>query len=227
MKKSCKVLFLLVLAVACLVSSALAADASIVYQGGSDGFGFQPGSDYTETDLFDNFKGVMPGDVLTQNISFTNSSANRANVRLYMRAVAHDETANPLSPKVAEAGETVASMTDFLAQLSMKVWNGSKLIYEASPDELDGLRENVLLGSFRSGETAALRVELTVPTTLGDDYADRVGEVDWVFHVEEYSDGGLIQTGQLRWPVWVLGGVGLALVVCGGVLLARKKRSNA
>ena len=34
----------------------------------------------------------------------------------------------------------------------------------------------------------------------------------------------LIQTGQLNWPIWVLGGAGLALVILGGAILAKKKR---
>ena len=36
----------------------------------------------------------------------------------------------------------------------------------------------------------------------------------------------LIQTGQLTWPIWVLGGLGLALVALGGAMLAKKKKQN-
>ena len=76
-------------------------------------------------------------------------------------------------------------MEDFLSQLSMKVYNGKKLIYEASPDELDGLKNNVLLGKFYEGRGTTLTVELKVPETLGSEYAGRIGEVDWVFIAEE------------------------------------------
>lgn len=170
-----------------LCANVTAADAAITFRGFSEGFEFTPGSEYTETDLFNNFKGVMPGDVLTEEITFTNAATDCDFAQLYLRAEAHDETGNPLSDKVA-AEETVASMTEFLAQLSMKVWNGSELLYEASPDQLDGLKENKLLGTFRTGETATLKVELTVPLTLGNEFANRVGEVDWVFHVEAYNE---------------------------------------
>ena len=74
----------------------------------------------------------MPGDTVTETITFTNSASDCDFVNLYMRAEAHDETANPLSPKVAEK-ETVAAMTEFLSKLSMKVWNGTELIYDAAP----------------------------------------------------------------------------------------------
>ena len=193
MKKSFKAITSLVLMLLVVMSmsvTAFAASPSITFEGFSKGFDFQPGSEYTETDLFGNFKNVMPGDTVTETITFTNSATDCDFVNLYMRAEAHDETDNPLSPKVAET-ETVATMSDFLSKLSMKVWNGTELIYEASPDELDGLRTNKLLGTFRTGETATLKVELTVPADLGNEYANRVGEVDWIFHVEAYQESQL------------------------------------
>ena len=193
MKKSCKAIFslvLMLLMVMSLASTALAASPSITFNGFTSGFDFQPGSEYTETDLFGNFKNVMPGDTVTETITFTNSATDCDFVNLYMRAEAHDETDNPLSPKVAEK-ETVATMTEFLSKLSMKVWNGTELIYDASPDQLGGLKSNKFLGTFRTGETATLKVELSVPIELDNKYANRVGEVDWIFHVEAYNESQL------------------------------------
>ena len=193
MKKSCKAIFslvLMLLMVMSLASTAFAASPSITFNGFSKGFDFQPGSEYTQTDLFGSFKNVMPGDTVTETITFTNSATDCDFVNLYMRAEAHDETANPLSSKVAEK-ETVVTMTEFLSKLSMKVWNGTELIYDASPDELDGLKTNKFLGTFRTGETATLKVELTVPIELDNKFANRVGEVDWIFHVEAYNESQL------------------------------------
>ena len=193
MKKSFKAITSLVLMLLVVMSmsvTAFAASPSITFEGFSKGFDFQPGSEYTQTDLFGSFKNVMPGDTVTETITFTNSAADCDFVNLYMRAEAHDETDNPLSPKVAEK-ETVATMTEFLSKLSMKVWNCTELIYDASPDQLDGLKSNKLLGTFRTGETATLKVELSVPIELGNEYANRVGEVDWIFHVEAYNESQL------------------------------------
>lgn len=208
MKKSCKAIFSLALALLMVMSLAATAFASssVTFKGFTDGFDFQPGSEYTETDLFGSFKNVMPGDVLTETITFTNEADDCSFVKLYMRAEAHDEASNPLTYSETfenadgkdqanvsgERDETVATMSDFLAQLSMKVWNGTALIYDASPDETDGLRENVFLGTFRTGETAQLTVELTIPAELGSEYANRVGEVDWVFHVEACDETQLV-----------------------------------
>ena len=193
MKKSCKAVFslvLMLLIVMSLSSTAFAASPSITFKGFTSGFDFQPGSEYTEPDLFNSFKNVMPGDTVTETITFTNSASDCDFVNLYMRAEAHDETANPLSPKVAEK-ETVAAMTEFLSKLSMKVWNGTELIYDAAPNELGGLGSNKFLGTFRSGETASLKVELSVPIDLDNKFADRIGEVDWIFHVEAYNESQL------------------------------------
>ena len=37
----------------------------------------------------------------------------------------------------------------------------------------------------------------------------------------------LIQTGQLNWPIWVLGGAGILLVVLGVVILTKRKQNDA
>lgn len=236
MKKAFRIGLALMLALAlCAGAAAFAADSTITYKGEAQGFGFAPGSEYTATDLFDGFKNAMPGDTLTETVTFTNDAADCDYVKLYMRARAHDES-NPLSPKVNE-NEDLATMNDFLSQLSMTVYNGTTLIYDDTPDREGDLADNVLLGTFRRGETATLRVVLEVPIELDNTYADRVGEVDWVFLVEALDDPVPTatptarpdgtkpsKTGDEAMPlVWL----GIAVAACGGVavlLTARKKR---
>ena len=239
MKKSFKTMLSLLLALVMALSlsvSAFAADptADIVYKGENALLITPKTTEFTTTDLFGSFKGVMPGAKLEETITFKNESTSRNSyVKLYIQALAHDEEKNP---PVAETTETVATMTEFLSQLSMKVWNGTELIYEASPDELDGLAEPKLLGTFRKGDTATLTVELTVPLKLDNDFANCLGEVDWKFIAEEYTSGGgkptvtpgtLIQTGQLNWPIAVLAAAGGVLIALGWVILRKKRHGNA
>lgn len=231
MNRTMRALFSLVLTlvlVVAMATPAFAATASITYKGQKDQFVFDP-----STDLFRNFKGVMPGDTLEQSITFTNKSTDSNYVKLYVRAVAHD-TSNPLTNPVKENEKTIASMEDFLSQLDMEVYCGKKQIFKASPDELGGMKNKVLLGTFKKNASATLTVKLNVPIELGNEYANRMGEVDWIFTVEAFkgtpstSDDRLIQTGQLNWPILALGAGGLVFLILGGTMvLSRKKRKNA
>ena len=119
-----------------------ALNSAVYFEGGADNFVFYPGTSWSEVDLFDGFKNVMPGDKLTETIKVRNTAPEYDYVKIYLRADPHDESANPLSDSVADK-ETVATMSDFLSQLSMRVYNGGQLIYNATPDKLDGLKEKV------------------------------------------------------------------------------------
>ena len=127
----------------------------------------------------------MPGDLITDDIEIQNTTEHSP-VKIYLRIVPHNSESNPLSPEVAEH-ETIASMTDFLSKLSLKIYNGSELIYSASPDQPDTLTDYHLLGEFRKEELATLHVELTVPANLDSTYAHRFGEVDWMILTEDTS----------------------------------------
>lgn len=204
------------------------ADGTVSYKGGAEKFVFLPGSSYTDTDLFDGFKNVMPGDTLTQTVEVRNRFLGTGSVRIYLRAVAHDEQENPLSSAVAASGETVATMSDFLSQLYMEVWQGDKCIYTGSPDELDGLKNNVLLGTIPRFKSTTLTVKLQVPAELGNEYANRVGEVDWVFTAEELDPQGNPKTGDTSnltlWIVVMV--VCLAAVAVVAFLILKKKKQN-
>ena len=124
MRKTMKKLFSVLLTMAVVLSfsvTAFAGDATVNYTGKQDLFHFQPGSSYTDTDLFSNFKGVMPGDSLNQKIILTNTASDCDYIKIYLKAVPHDETANPLSRNVAAAGETTESMTQFLKMLKLSL----------------------------------------------------------------------------------------------------------
>lgn len=177
-------------------TTAFAAGALVTFKNGKLVV-FQPGSDYTQTDLFNKFKNIMPGDTLTEEITVENQSGDSDYIKVYLRAVPHDETGNPISAEVLaelrsdeRRGEKteLAYMYDFLAQLQLTVKNGAEMIYQASPDETGGLTNNVYLGSLRKGQSLKLDVELKVPIEMGNDYANRIGEVDWVFAAEAFND---------------------------------------
>ena len=70
-----KKVFSLFVTVIMLFSFAQTVSASeVTYSGNSGDFVFTPGSDYSPTDLFSNFKSVMPGDNITQGITVKNEA---------------------------------------------------------------------------------------------------------------------------------------------------------
>lgn len=230
MKRTCKTIASLVMMLVLLlgIGAPAYADGTVSYKGGAEKFVFFPGSGYTDTDLFDGFKGVMPGDTLTQTVEVRNRFLGTGSVKIYLRAVAHDEQTNPLSPNVAATGETVASMSDFLSKLYMEVWQGDKCIYTGTPDQLDGLKNNVLLASVPRFGSVTLTVKLQVPKELGNEYANRVGEVDWVFTAEELDPQGNPQTGDtsnlILWIVVMV--LCLAAIAVVAFLVLKKKKQN-
>lgn len=205
MKKFIKIIACL-LAVCTLVSTlsviSFADTPSVTYTGQRDLFVFED-----DDDLFDDFKGIMPGDTVTQYITVKNANPDVDFVNIYMRAELHDDTNNPMSDDVAQQMGSLDAMHDFLSQLSMKVFidNGDDdpdnddMIYAAKPNELDGFENNVLLGSFENGEEALLRVELEVPTSLGNEYQHAMGEVDWIFTVDEMFYGSWVEIKGLKY----------------------------
>ena len=151
----------------------------INFTGEEKGFETTGGSEYTSTDLFHGFKNVMPGDVIEQTITFSNTDTEYDFVALYLRAQVHDEENNPILD-----GEDAVTMTDFLSQLHMTVYDGEKLIYDSTMEDSAQLTDNVLLGRVASGSVKNLKVTVEVPIELGNEYMNRKGAVDWIFTVE-------------------------------------------
>lgn len=174
-------LLLALLLVASLGVTAFAQDSTITYSG-RDSIAFAPGGAYTATDLFPNFKNVMPGDnAKSQNVTIRNTSGSY--IRLYMRAEVHDAEQNP-----PEVQADVATMQEFLSKLTLRIYKGSETVpfYSGTPDKTGILSgDGIHLANLESGQSMKLRAELDVPDSLDNRYAQRVGEVDWIFRVED------------------------------------------
>lgn len=232
-KRFSALLLALMLVLAVSVPAFAEGGPTVTFKGKWDGFEITPGSTYTSTDLFGNFKNVMPGDTLTQNITFTNKSKDSDYIELYLRAVPHDLPDNPLSEGVEQFLKPDGTPTlpedanEFLSQLTMRVYllrttlpmNSEKppvttktLLFEGSPDQAGNLAQAVYLGAYEYNETAELCVELDIPIELDNTYAGRIGEVDWVFTAEGFNNEQL--TVRKVWSDGYEAHAGDSIVVC-------------
>lgn len=224
-----KTLFLFTICFSLLVALAINASAAgtVTYKGNSRSFIFEPGSEYSPSDLFTDFKGVMPGDSITQQVYIVNDPKNEVKVKIYMRALGPTPDG-----ELTESYVTSEENFDFLSQLNLtvSVRDGEEL-FKASADQTDGLGDWVSLGTFYSGAAVTLDVTLDVPITLGNEYQNAIGFLDWQFMVEEFpiepdDPTPPDPTGDSNSLVFYGITIGMCLVLVLFLLLAKRRRDE-
>ena len=166
-------LFISLLLILSFTLTAVADSGNVSYVGRQRDLIFTPGSSYSPTDLFPEFKGVMPGDTLAQTVTVKNDQGTR--VRIYMRALGAHEGSE-----------------EFLSKLAMSVTRSDRgeleTLFSGTADVTDGLSRWKSLGTFLPRTEVDLTVTLKVPTDLDNSYQELVGYLDWEFMVEDLYD---------------------------------------
>ncbi len=165
MKKFIALLLILLLTAASLPALA----AGVTFREGAENFVFLPNSPYSDTDMFDRYKKVMPGDVLTQRLVVRNTS--NMGVRIYLRAEPVD-----------------GADVDFLSRMNLRVSSRDGQIFDAAASETGALTENVLLGTFRRNGRTELTLTLTVPLDLDNEHMLAMGTIPWTFTAEIFAE---------------------------------------
>lgn len=179
------------------------AQGTVRYQNGAEKFVFLPGSEYSASDLFTDFKDVMPGDTRTGTVEISNTGGSR--VQIYLRALGAQE-----------------GTEDLLRQMHLTVEKDRETLSSASADSPGGLEQWILLGTFVPGESRTLRLTLEVPLAMDNDAAGRVGLIDWQFRAQEMEDT-TPTTGDSGWMVWA---AGILISGTGAAVLLRRRRQE-
>lgn len=163
---------LVVTAMTCSLSICAYAAGTVTYSADSSKFIFEPGSSHSPTDLFTEYKGLMPGDSVRQDITVKNDSSYGVKVKLYVRSHgAHEDS------------------VDFLSKLHLTVAksenNEMAYMFDAAADQTGGMTDWVYLGTLYSGGEVNLILNLDIPIELGNEYQDAIGYIDWEFKAEE------------------------------------------
>lgn len=217
MKKIIALLFILLITSAMSVLPVYASNGRVTYDDGARECIFTPGSEYSLTDLFPNFKDVMPGDTLNQKITVKNDASKGVKIKIHLRSLgAHEDS------------------VEFLSQLGLKVKkseeNEMAYMFDAAADETAQLSDWVCLGTLYSGGEVNLDVELSVPVELDNNFQHLVGYLDWEFKIEEFP----IEEGDPKPPatgdntniiLWItVFGISAAVMIV--LLLFKKKKEN-
>lgn len=170
-RKSFKIIFLTI-----IVSLLLLATIGVVLAESSgymtDYVFFPDGSD-----LFNNFKGVMPGDELVQDVRLVNMHYKKLTYKTFIRAETPDEQYIP-----------------FLEQLNLKVeqldtnGNAASVLFDGKPSETGPLSSNAFLAELAPLKATELRVTLSVPKALGNEYQSTTGVIKWYLSAYEKTD---------------------------------------
>lgn len=135
-----------------------------------------------EPDLFLAFKNLMPGDVRDQQIE-VRATGVKSQVRVFVRAVVDHETAHMLSPITL-----TATVGDASAGWLQTGTPGSVFAYPTQ------------VATFTSDGSTVLNLQLSVPTSVGNELADANKTIRWEITAEDDGEKIPVQSAGRKKP---------------------------
>lgn len=144
---------------------------SIVYDGDACQLTVQGAPGYeSSSDLFPSFKGLMPGDMASQDIALEAKGVH-SQVRLYVRAVVSDDAQKALEPIVLTSSVDKEGL--------------GKAIQSGSVGH--AFSESTQVAQFSEDGSAVLHLSLDVPTSVSNELAGKSEQVTWLVTAEDDS----------------------------------------
>lgn len=166
--------------------SAFSASPEVSFNG--EKFSFSP----SDKDLFENFKGLMPGDKVVQQIKLVNDSNEKTTFSMRMKVAVQDEL-------TAQELDLIEELLFNPELLKITVTAGGKEIYSDAAGGSErkeitdtGTETSALLelGALSpKGYSTELVVTLEVSEKLDNTYADAVANIDWEFVARPFDSG--------------------------------------
>lgn len=176
-KKIVYVFVSLILIMMYSITAFAANDAKVVYNGGNQNMVMTEGSD-----LFLNFKTLVPGDKTEQNISIVNNSNEAFRLRLSAETLENMELLDELSI-------TVSSMRSG-TNITTVLYSGAASAWKVNTDG----SSYIDLGSYTPNYEGQLKVELEVPEKLSNEFAGKEAKIKWTFAMEPSTVEGETET---------------------------------
>ena len=222
MKKYTKHLFSLMMAVVMMFSLTISGFAAglVTYSSEGEKFDFAPGTEYSDTDLFDELKDMMPGDEISQTVRFVYNGKSGVTAKVYLKAVIPtDETGELVDKELYQA---------LLSVITLKVEGEKGVLYEGPANEPGNLGEFVEIASLRKGGETDLNVTAKLDVKADNDFRDKAAKIQWVFKIEEIPDPPYVPDTGDNTNVMLYGGMfgfaAMALIVL--IILKKKEKEE-
>lgn len=163
-------------------------------------------------DFFTNLDQAMPGDVISDTITISNTTDTTA--EFFFR------TETP--------GQLTEEELDLLQQFQLTIEHNGQNLYSGDL-EAAALNKAISLGTYQAGESGTLRFTLSLPKELKNDYARRESFVNWIFSVqgeEEIDQMAAPKTGLQNPSVYIPLLLAAVSIISTGILCRKEKKRH-
>lgn len=206
MMKRMSALLLLILMIG-LSSPVLVEATTVTYVNQAERFVFVS----EDSDLFENFKDIMPGDIRKQEVLVKNDSNVLVNIYLKIKPINEDSVA-------------------FLEQLNLLIKDKDKVLFSDKLTEQGSFSEYRLLTKLEPKTKMSLNLLLEAPKSLSQEFMLQEAEVEWLFKVEEVvieekPEDNLPKTGTTTSALYIVSG--LLFILVGKALFGERKNHKS